>query len=366
MAFLERGASSNCTTPVLDVFLRTFGGTLKDPVSLEYIIYDVSTPLKQETPEQVFPASGRQSVNLANCPVGGRIGTGHYHAEWDVPEDAEVGSHKITWWFRETATGPEFSFSEEFEVFEEGVASTSDLYVSVDDIREAGFSATLADPQTVEAAIRLAQGAIERATRQWFVPREHTIKLDGNNSDTMLLPIPIISVEHLKINDVDTAISPSLYVVYNGRSFPDDRTNPRIKLKRQGGSIYETPSGFDTPLTFRKGFQNQEIKGVFGYTEADGSVPLLIQKAVRKLAIQYLSNPEYVSPGVTPPPSPPAGATGQVMREATDGHSIAYTFVKFDDVRPGISGLTMDREILDIIKMYKAPIGIATQAGWRP
>lgn len=366
MARLERGETSSCTNPVLDIYLRSFSGALKDPVSLEYAIYDVSTPTKQITPVQVFPASGRQPVNLSNCPVGSRLGQGHYHADWTVPDDEVLGSHRIVWWFKELGNGPEFSFSEEFEVFEAGVASVGPLYVSVEDIRTAGMPATQATDAQVEEAIRAAQATLERATRQWFLPRDLTLRLDGNNSDTLLLPVPIIDIEYLKINDSSQPLDTDCYVVYNGRSFPDDRQNPRIKLKRSGGSIYSGPAGFGQPLTFIKGTQNQEIKGTFGYIEEDGTPPLLIQKATRKLAIQYLTSPEYVAPGETAPQAPPQGQSGQVMRETTDGHSVAYTFVKFGDVRAGLSGLTMDREVLDIIRLYKSPIGIATQAGWRP
>lgn len=362
MAFLVVNGSSNYDNPVLDIYIRK-NGALIDPYSLEYIIYDTSDASKQITPEQVYPSTGRATVDLDTYPAGQKLSTGRFFATWTVPAAEPVGSHRIEWFFKETSTGPENTFSEEFEVFAEEIETVA-TYIEVQDIRDVGIDSSIASDAEVLAKIKIAQQFIERATRQWFAPRDVTFKVDGNNSDTLFFSVPIISVDYLKINNSTDELSADLYTVYNGIEYPDDRKNPKICLNREGGSIFSRPSPYDAPMVFRKGRQNQEVSGTFGYIEANGSTPELIKRAVLKLTVQNLTLPVYVAEGSVPPAAPPAPSSGQVMREITDGHSIQYTFVKFSDVRSGLSGVTPDREVLDIIRLYKAPIGIAVPTNW--
>jgi hypothetical protein len=114
-------------------------------------------------------------------------------------------------------------------------------------------------------------------------------------------------------------------------------------------------------MMFRTGQQNQYIRGLFGYVEDDGSPPPLIKRALLKLVIDKLTRPLY--PGtvnVTPPPL----IAGLLREEWTDGHRIKVEpsggVLK---VRaPGLFGVTDDPEVLGILRLYRAPIGIATAA----
>lgn len=367
MALVARNETIGCTNPKIDIFLRRSGSPI-DVEVLEYQIFDISTPAKQATPVQVFPLSGRATLDTVNnCPVGQRIAQGHYAAVWSVPAMEPLGSHEIRWFFKETALSAEETFSEEFEVSSIAAAASDDLYITVTDVRNTGIDVSIASDTEIETAIRINQQFIERATRQWFNPREVTLKMDGNGSDTLFLPVPVIEVEHVKINDRADIIDPSRYRVYNGRLLPDDRKNPRIKLVRSmsESDIFSDPFRSNRPATFIKGWQNQEIKGTFGYVEQDESTPELIKRALLKLVVDRLLNPVFIPIGGPAPPPLPPGPLGNVLRETTDGHTIQYTFVKFGDTRAGLSGYTMDREVLTIIDLYKAPMGLAVaSASW--
>jgi hypothetical protein len=213
---------------------------------------------------------------------------------------------------------------------------------------------------TVIAAIEMWQQFLERACRQWFNARSRIFSVDGNDSDTLHFGVPIISLEYLKINACTDALDVGLYKVYSGNTYPDDRGNPCIKLI---GPDYQRDI-FVAPVTsgrlkFRKGRQNQEVKGIFGYVESDGSTPKMIKRALLLLVTEKLVTPVVPSGGILP-------ILGSILSESTDGHSISYGSITdgFATRRPGLSGMTQSLEVLDIIKLYRAPLGIATPAHW--
>jgi len=236
-------------------------------------------------------------------------------------------------------------------------------YITVADIRALGILVEDYSDSQVLAAIETWQAFLERACRQWFVPKVKVILADGNDSDTLFFGVPIISIDYLKLNHDPVELNSDYYRVYSNQDgWPDDRRNPQIKLIR----TEEFRDIFTAPVTtgelrFRRGQQNQEIKGTFGFVESDGSVPKLIQRALSKLVVEKLTRPIYSTGGASPPP-----ILGMILREFTDGHSIHYGAAGggYEKRRPGLSGITEDPEILDIIKLYRAPLGIASPAGW--
>lgn len=362
MPAMTRGEESNGDNPKLDVFMKNSANTPVNVAAVSFQIFEkVSTP---GTPVQVYPSSGRQAVNLNPYPTGGRLDTGHYVADYEVPFDALIGTHEIRWYSQYLPTSPEQFYAEEFEVLSDASISSGDLYISVADVRAAGLNANPPDDASIFASIMLWQQVLERVTRQWFRPIACEFYLDGTDSDTLHLPVPIISVSALKINTDTVALSTNRYRVYAGRQLPDDRKNPRIKLVDTWGferDIYTT-SDRTSRSRFFKGRQNQFIKGVFGYVEQDGSTPALIKRAMLKLVIADLANPIVpgTGSGITPPPI----TAGIVREEVTDGHSIKYDTVG-GDFKPraaGLSGLINDPEVQMIVKLYRAPIGMSTPA----
>lgn len=361
MPALSPGISSDCASPVLDIF-TTVNGVPADVSKLQFQIFEkVSNPT---VPQQVYPAGGRQNVNLQDCPTGGRLGQGHYVADWTVPQDSIIGTHEIRWFLKLFPNSEEQTFQEEFEVL---AIPAPETYISVQDVRDAGLTDETAFPDAkVHSEIVIWQTFIERATRQWFRPRTLEFNFDGTDSDTIHFGIPIISIEALRINDDPNDLESDKYQVYSEIVYPDDRHNPRIKLVngRDTTDIFTQPFQ-ERRRIFRKGRQNQYVKGVFGYVEEGDQPPEMIKRAMTKLVIEKCANPLYVDPSATAPAPPPL-LTGLVSEEWTDGHKIKYGAQRGGARNPRRpspwSGITEDPEIQDIILMFRAPIGIATPA----
>lgn len=232
-------------------------------------------------------------------------------------------------------------------------------YVTVQDFRDLGVP-NPPDDAAIDAAIALAQELLERATRQFFGPVTLEFSFDGEEADTIHFAVPIISVEWLRINGSTTNLDPSLYMVYNGRTPPNDhRKNPRVALVRgPARDIFTAPLSLGQ-LKFHKGRQNHRIRGVFGYTETGDLTPQPIINATIRMVIQLLGNPPYGAA----PIAPPTTIAGVVIEEWTDGHKykIANTT---KETAPFLDGLTQDPFVRDVIKMYRGPIGVATPAHW--
>lgn len=370
MPALARGQAN--TPSILNWFV-TVGSVLTDVNEIGFRILDITGGLPGT---QVFPASVGTYEPVTNAP--GHFSTGAYYAfnngggEGWTPDDAEpLGTHRIEWRWKVDASDPYQLGSEDFEVLVHSAGTsddlylgvTGDLYIGVDAIRAQGLTSSMASDSSVLAAIATWQAFLERACRQWFAPKTMIIKFDGTDSDAIHFGVPIISIDYLKINSSTTELDPGLYKVYNSIAYPDDRRNPRIKLVSEDEmDIYTAPMIFGRHR-FRKGRQNQEVKGTFGYVETDGSTPRLIKHALTKLVIEKLAKPILTPPGAEPVPLPPL-LSGIIKREVTDGHSLEYAVAggELSTRKPGLSGITMDQEILDIIRLYKAPIGIATPA----
>lgn len=362
---LARNEVADCSNPKLDIFLSK-GGSPVDVSVLEYQIFDVSDPVKQLTPLQVYPPVGRAVLDpTTDCPAGARLSTGRYAAAWTVPVDQVLGSHEIRWFWKETAFSPEETFSEEFEVTATIASSTDDLYITVQVLRDLGIDAGALSDTDAEKLIRRCQAVLDRACRQWFNERTLQFKFDGTDSDAIHFGIPIVSIDWIKLNDDPNVLDPRHYRVYNGRDYPDDRRNPRVKLIHDTAhrDIYTAPLMMGR-LLFRKGRQNQEVRGKFGFLESDGSPPEAIQEALTRLVVEKYTNPVYVAPGSSPPPSPPSGGGGTIMEEWTDGHKVKFATAPLATKKAGLSGITRDAFVQDVIKLYRAPIGVATPAHW--
>ena len=239
-------------------------------------------------------------------------------------------------------------------------------YITVQQVRDAGLDDGVADDDTVNAAILGWQEFIDRATDQFFEPKVATVVLDGTDSDTLHFGVPIIDITEIKVNNNANALDTTLFKVYNRQEAPnDDRRNPRIKLIRDDESrdIFANPI-IHGRLLFRKGRQNQEVTGSFGFTEPGGAVPFLIQRALLLLVIEKLSTPIIADPAG--PSVELTGMRGPILEEVTDGHKLKFQ-ARGGSVKAspkGLRGITENAEILDIIKLYKAPLRMATPANW--
>lgn len=223
-------------------------------------------------------------------------------------------------------------------------------YVTLQEFRDEGVTEAQASDSRLLMLIDIWEKFIEEQTGNFFTSRDLTLKLDGNDSDTLFLPFPIISVTSLKINDSTTALNSNLYVVYNNDF--EDKRNPKIRLKRARSVDIFQRYAYGADDYFVKGYRNQEIVGSFGYLE-NNSCPPLIAHAVRKLVIQHTAL-EGVNTGAAP--------SGGKIREKTDGHEIEYSDRSDQaNVAPLISN---DAEVDRIIQMYRRPLQVETVKNW--
>lgn len=226
-------------------------------------------------------------------------------------------------------------------------------YASVEDVRTEGLSDTTAySDEAVQAALNLWAQYIERATGQFFDVRSLTLLLDGDDTDTIFLPFPIVTITALYMNGRfnDPPTDPSRYVVYN-RQFPqDDRRNPRVKLVTGNLDFYQMAAWGIRGRGFLKGQLNQKLVGTFGFVEADNTTPALIKRALLKLVMR---NIDQQATGGVPMPS---GQKAVIASETTDGHSVMYQLPRRPDPRMAITG---DSEVDQILRMYRAPLKLA-------
>lgn len=228
------------------------------------------------------------------------------------------------------------------------VADTTDFVEG-----SAKFANTEFDETELNNLILDAMDFIDRHTRQFFNSREFTIalgneiKLEGNNSRLVLLPVPIIRIDTIRKNNEDALLDLTDVKIYKSRAIPDDRRNPMIKLIRDDHDIFVVNTG-----RFLRGTITT-IEGAFGFLEPDGSTPRLIERATLKLAIIRAVN----SIGASAGSSASTSGKGPLKREKTDLHEIEYYDANATNTNAGNAGtgLSGDDEIDDIIAAYRGP-----------
>jgi len=365
MPSIARGQEN--TTDRINWFI-TVNGALTDVYEIGFRILDITGGLPGT---QIFPLAGWEDVTAAP----GNFNVGSYYAYdntagngWTPELTTNLGDHRIEWRWKTFASSAYQLGAEDFIVLTESAGSSTDTYISVQDIRDLGITAGMADDTEVLNMIAVWQEFLDRACRQWFNPRALTLRFDGTDSDTLHFGVPIISIDYIRLNNDDNNLNANYYKVYSGRTYPDDRRNPRIKLVRSDDfrDIYTAPLSWGD-LRFRKGRQNQMVKGTFGFVEEDGTTPKLIQRALSKLVVEKLQNPIFhdYSSGPAPVPTPPP-IVGPLTSEKTDDHERKFgqSGGSVAPRRAGLAGITDDQEVLGIIKLYRAPIGLATPAHW--
>lgn len=354
MASLAREESSGCSNPILDVFTQV-NGRIVDVYEIAYQIFDVSDAAKRATPVQVFPLTPgeRQIVNQAMCGDGGsKIETGHYVASWTPSSSESLGTHRIRWTFKLTSVSPETQYEEEFEVIPAVSGYSSSGYCLISDLREEGITADMASDDRLAAKIEEVSAWIEEVTGRFYEPRPLSITVDGHGGKRLMLDMPIVGVSSIYVDD--ELIDPSLYVVYNRHlsqrmTRPDDRDDPAIQLKKESDLF-----GFGIP-TFKEGFQNIRIEGVFGYTEPDGSpsgrTPRLIRALTKHLVVRWypkLGDDEERFDVIN---------RWRVAEEKTRDQSVRFAVPR---PRGGDLVFTGDTEIDALIALYIRPISLGS------
>ncbi len=361
MPVIALNETSDCSNPILDVFIRELG-ILVDVVQVEWLIEDVTTG----TPVQIEPASGRNTANVAACPAGDRVSTGRYVATFTIPPSFNLGVHRLTWFFRKTLAGQEFRSQEEFEVLSVSVPGANEIYCTVQDIRDEGITVAQASDGFILKRLVDASRFIDKITGRFFLPHTEEYFLDGRGHSQMLLEEPIIAIAEVEvtvegINFTDAPLDLNDVAVYNRHlsqnlTRPDDRDNPRIAFKRSDKEFARLHALLGQRV-FYKGRQNIRVSGVFGYTDPDGTstgkTPDLIGKACKLITIQS------IAPFGDLEASQEAASAGNIRRLKTRDQEIEYQNVKGVG-ELSVGPFTGDFRIDNILLMYMRPMDIAT------
>ncbi|NUP12889.1 MAG: hypothetical protein HOW73_43170 [Polyangiaceae bacterium] len=356
MTTIARGETSDCVTPLLEVFTHVLG-IATDPFALEFQIWDTSGA----TLVQVFPSTpgARQAVNLADCPVGDRLGLGHFVARWTVGGAEPAGGHRIKWFVRMTSTDVERVHNEDFDVSLTPLMAGAKGYGLLSEMRAEGITPTLASDARLGVLNDLASRFIDRVTGQWFEPREASYTFDGSDSQELFFRVPIIAISSVQIEGIE--VPSSDYVVYNrhlsqGLTQPDDRRNPKITRRHVFRYAFRSE-----PTRWPRGFQNLTVSGAFGFTDrgsphcpnAHGIVP----PGLRRLCMLLIKR------DLAPLASEDHDATvsaGRILSESTRDQSVTFAALGSGSSGRGFAAdITGDPEIDGLIALYRAPIALA-------
>lgn len=223
---------------------------------------------------------------------------------------------------------------------------TDGKYVTGQEVRDEGVTATDADDAKVSLKIVQAERYIEQNTNRWFYKKQAaTLTLDGGDSyywlsgfeettDTLMIPIPIITLTSVTIDGSLRTLSN--FVPFTRIGPPvDDRWNPRIVSK-----YCEWPT---------QNVQNIVLVGDFGFCEdTSGTVPELIKIAARKLTVRFLTTKKMFGSDATARQM--ELNQGNIVEEHLPGYRYklrAESLRKFNPVYVG------DPEIDDIIDYYR-------------
>lgn len=207
------------------------------------------------------------------------------------------------------------------------------------------LSSTSVTKRKSDVYVALAMAMIDKGAGRFFNKRTGTFTIKGNNSHILFFDVPIIEITAFSVNDgaVDLVLDTN-YRIFAGRAEPaDDRDNPKIELITETGSIF---TNIHTSRAFFKDL-NQVITGSFGYLEADGSTPLLIQQATLMQTLYAIQNNLLKESK--------SKSKGTLRRLKVDLHE-----QEFFEQRSQTRGfpLTPLNEVNNIIAMYKTSIRV--------
>ena len=290
MIVLERGQTYGPADPRL-VFYALTDGWLQDIASLEFQLFDTSTEEKQLNPVQVYPAQAgtRASVDVTHdAPTGDRLSRGRYCARVTLDALLNPGLYELHWFYRWTG-GEEVRVVLPLEVLANLGTLRDPLYAAISDVRSEGVAVSAASDARVLLAIARASRYIEQVTGRFFEPRFLELRANGRGHGTLLLGQPVIAISEIEFPlSTISQPDPDSYVVYNrhldGLLSPDDRANPKIEVVYSDLDILSGEGGFS------RGKQNVKVRGVFGYTEPDGSMcgktPELVRRVCTMLVVR--------------------------------------------------------------------------------
>ena len=204
------------------------------------------------------------------------------------------------------------------------------MYASVADLRDEGILEAQASDERLVALIEEAGRAIDSYTGWFFEPRTLTFRFDGRGTASIEPSFPPITLSRLALGDSELSMLPEDLVVEGAPVMPGF-----------AGPLISRTAG----RTFPKGRGNIEARGVWGYTEHDGTpegrTPLEIRRACLLLVNRWLS-PLGADDGE-------ARSRWRILEERTRDQSYKLNPIQ------GEPGLTGDPDIDGILARYRRP-----------
>lgn len=342
-AVVPRGAQLGAALPLLRMYALV-GGALVEPDSAAWSVYDVG-----DDDKLIQPVLRDTGVVEAVTDV---LPTGAYAAAWAVPVDEPLGRHEVRWTF--TYGGTTYAYREEFDVAPGVVGGAFRSYALPSDLRAEGACSEFSEAR-IQRALNRAGELIDRLTNWFFGPREMALTLDGTGGPALRFYFPVMGVASMAyVGDYAADVPLDRVRVYNrwlteGMVLPDDRYDARIALLPDG---YQLPrfNAYPRELPWVAGRRNVQVKGLFGFTEPDGTplgrVPDAIVEVCKTLALRDL-------------PSLYSGADerdaerfrGRLLSETTRDQSRTYGA----DPRLAAAGWTGDPDVDAVLARYAAP-----------
>lgn len=147
-------------------------------------------------------------------------------------------------------------------------------YALLADVRAEGVPDDYTDAR-INDRIALATEYIHKRCGMYFEETDATLSFDGSGTGTLLLPMPLLSIDSITVSDTELTANDLTYVQNLSGNQPgdDQRRNPRLRWK--GGRLWAT------------GERNVEIEGSWGYVEGT-SGSYTTPRAIRDLVIRLV------------------------------------------------------------------------------
>lgn len=219
----------------------------------------------------------------------------------------------------------------------------------------ASYATSPADADLLLALTRSVQ-MVERATGRFFRRRDGDVVVPGESSMQLDLPWPVVSADQggdgvTSIVVDDTEVDLADVVVSDGAAVGpgDPRDAPRIEFARATG----VGAVFGAIRRWPEGPGRIVVTASWGYLEEDGSSPEPILNAIARLVIQQCvplddldGREDY--------------RRGGLLMEQTQGRMYQV------GMHAGGAGLTLDREIDQVLRSYRRPPGALVLRTPRP
>jgi hypothetical protein len=208
------------------------------------------------------------------------------------------------------------------------------VYATVADLRAEGVDQAQASDARLEVLLEEASRTIDRLTGWFFEPRAVTYRMDGRGTPSLEPPAPPIRVNRLIVVGHNLPRDPEHLVVVGAPVEPGFDA-PRLTLRHS---------------CFPRGDANVIVRGLWGYTEPDGTpngrTPRAIRRACILLVLRWLPLMGNTDDAAE------ARDRWRIIEEKTRDQSY-----KLD--KPGDPGpLTGDPEVDRILVHYRRPAGL--------